>query len=164
MILFIVLGAGIAYEGYISTIYPVNKAVGLIIRAQSAQTPEQLAEYVELTKSSLPENGNPVWLFQTVRTDFKLIQSTLDDVQTRAELVESMDPHGSAYNAALIDMHRTADTLEANLLEALPYMYISFVNVIIASVWVVAIIAVFAAMRVVNSKTRARYEQPSKTV
>lgn len=164
VLMFIVLGAGIAYEGYISTIYPVNKAVGLIIRAQSAQTPEQLGEYVELTKSSIPEDGNPVWLFQTVRTDFKLIQVTLDDVQARTELVESMDPHGSAYNAAMIDMHRTADTLEANLLEALPYMYISFANIIIASLWVVAIIAVFAAMRMVNSKTRARYEQPSKAV
>lgn len=164
VLMFIVLGAGIAYEGYNSTIYPVNKALGFIIRAESAQTPEQLAEYVELTKMSLPEDGNPVWLFQTVRTDFKLIQANLDEVLARADLVDSMEPHGTAYNAAMYDMHRTADTLEENLLEALPYMYISFANITIASVWIIAIVVVFAIMRVVNSKTRARYEQQYKTV
>jgi hypothetical protein len=117
-----------------------------------------------LAKQNLPNEGNPVWLFQTVRTDFALIQTALDDVLVRAELSESMDPHGSAYNVALIDMHNTANALESNLLEAMPYMYIGLWNIALASVWVVAIIVVFAAMRMVNNKTRERYEQQYKTV
>jgi cellulose synthase/poly-beta-1,6-N-acetylglucosamine synthase-like glycosyltransferase len=164
VILFIIVGAAVAYNGYNSTIYPVNQALGYLIRAQSAQTPEQIAEYMVLAKQNLPDEGNPVWLFQTVRTDFALIQTALDDVLVRAELSESMDPHGSAYNVALIDMHNTANALESNLLEAMPYMYIGLWNIALASVWVVAIIVVFAAMRMVNNKTRERYEQQYKTV
>lgn len=161
---FIILGGAIAYQGYFSTIYPVNKAVGFLIRAQSAQTPEQFAEYIELGKELLPKEGNPVWLFQTVRTDFSLIRTTMDDLLARAELAQSMDPHSGAYNSAMFDMHTSADGLESNLVEALPYMYISFLNMILASSWVVVIIAVFAAMRAVNNKTKARYEQQYKPV
>ncbi|HLG37992.1 MAG TPA: cellulose synthase family protein [Nitrososphaera sp.] len=164
VLMFILLGAAVAYNGYHSTIYPVGQAVGYLIRAQSAQTPAQIAEYVVLTKASLPDEGNPVWLFQTVRTDFALIQTDLKDISARAEFTESMDPHSSAYNVAMIDMHRSADALEANLLEALPYMYIGFGNIVLAGVWVVAIIAVFAGMRIVNSKTQAKYEQQYKAV
>ena len=164
VLMFILLGAAVAYSGYNSTIYPVGQAVGYLIRAQSAQTPAQLAEYIELTRASLPDEGNPVWLFQTVRTDFALIQTDLEDILARTELAESMDPHSGAYNMAMIDMHDSADALEANLIEALPYMYIGFGNIALAAVWVVAIIAVFAGMRIVNSKTHAKYEQQYKAV
>jgi cellulose synthase/poly-beta-1,6-N-acetylglucosamine synthase-like glycosyltransferase len=164
IVLFIIVGAAVAYNGYNSTIYPVNQALGFLIRGQSAQTPEQIAEYMVLAKKNLPAEGNPVWMFQTVRTDFALIQTALDDVLARAQVAESMDPHSSAYNVALIDMHNTANALESNLLEAMPYMYIGLSNIVLASVWVVAIIAVFAAMRVVNNKTRERYEQQYKAV
>jgi flagellar biosynthesis protein FliQ len=64
----------------------------------------------------------------------------------------------------MIDMHRSADGIETNLVEAIPYMYISFGNVVISAIWVAVIIAVFAAMRKVNSKTKARLEQQAKTV
>jgi cellulose synthase/poly-beta-1,6-N-acetylglucosamine synthase-like glycosyltransferase len=164
VLFFILLGAAVAYSGYHSSIYPVNQAVGFLIRAQSAQTPAQISEYMELTKDSLPLEGNPVWLFQTVRTDFALIRTAIDDVLTRADIAESMDPHSGAYNVALIDMHNAANALESNLLEALPYMFVGIGNIALASVWVVAIIGVFAAMRMVNSKSRARYEQQYKTV
>ena len=159
VIAFILLGGAIAYQGYISAVYPVNQAVGFMIRAQSAQTPEQLAEYVELSKSLLPLEGNPVWLFQTVRTDFALIQSVLDDMLVRAEQTESMEPHSASYNVAMLDMHESANSLESNLKEALPYMFLSPASVLFAVVWVAAIIVVFAAMRVANNRTRAKYEQ-----
>jgi hypothetical protein len=164
VVLFIIVGAAVAYSGYSSTIYPVNQALGYLIRAQSAQTPEQIAEYMVLAKQNLPADGNPVWLFQTVRTDFALIRTAIDDVLTRAEVSESMDPHSGAYNVALIDMHNTANALETNLLEAMPYMYVGLQNIALASIWVVAIIGIFAAMRKVNNKTRARYEQQYKAI
>src|SRR5919198_4034144 len=43
---FLVMGAGIAYYGYQTNLYPVNEAIGFAARAQTAQTPEQLAEYI----------------------------------------------------------------------------------------------------------------------
>ncbi len=162
IVTFILIGSVFAYQGYYSTIYPVNQAAGFLFRAQSAQTPEQIAEYVELTKSVIPEDGNPVWLFQTVRTDFGLIQANLDDILIRAEIAESMDPHSAAYSIAMFDMHGAANGLEANLIEALPYMFVSFGNIIFSTIWVAAIVAVFASVRMVNSRTKARYEQQYK--
>lgn len=165
VIAFLVLGSGIAYYGYLTSIFPVTKALGYIFRAQSAQTPEQLVEYVQLTKDLLPLQGNPVWMFPTIRTDFALIQSTLDDIVIRARAVDSMGPHSDAYNMGMMDMHNAADGIEANLLEALPYMYISFSNIILSIVWVTSIIAVFALMRKANSRNQARYEREQfKTV
>jgi hypothetical protein len=164
VISFLLLGAVVGYYGYYTTLFPANQAMGFIIRAQSAQTPEQFAEYVGLTKALLPKEGNPVWLFPTIRTDFVLIQSALDDMLVRAEALESMGPHSASYNIAMMDMHRSADGIETNLVEAIPYMYISFGNVVTSAIWVAVIIAIFAAMRRANSMAKARLEQRAKTV
>ncbi len=164
VIAFLILGAGVAYYGYQNTIFPVNKALGFVFRAQSAQTPEQFAEYVQLTKANLPDEGNPVWLFQTVRTDFGMIQSALDEMVLRAKSAEAMGPHGEAYNIAMKDLHDSADGIETNLLEALPYMYLSYGNMMLSGIWVAVIISLFAAMRKANNRIRARYEQQYKAV
>jgi cellulose synthase/poly-beta-1,6-N-acetylglucosamine synthase-like glycosyltransferase len=154
VIAFLMMGAGIAYYGYQTTMYPINQAIGYVARAQTAQTPEQLAEYVELTVDLIPARGNPVWLFSTARTDFEHIQTNLDGMIKRAESTSAMVTHGEQYNIAMRDMHQSADVIKLSLLEAVPYMYISLNNVIMAGVWVGAIIVIFAAMR----KARARLE------
>ncbi len=164
VISFLLLGAAVGYYGYYTTLFPANQAMGFIIRAQSAQTPEQFAEYVELAKALMLKEGNPVWLFPTIRTDFVLIQSALDDMLARAEALESMEPHSGSYNMAMIDLHRSANGIEANLVEAIPFMYISLGNVVLSAIWVAVIIAVFAAMRKVNSMTKARSEQRAREV
>ena len=144
---FLVMGAGIAYYGYQTTMYPINKAIGFMSRAQTAQTPEQLAEYVGLTKDLTLAKGNPVWLFPTPRTDFALIRENLDGILLRAESTSTMVPHSEQYNIAMRDMHKSVMALNFNLMEAVPYMYISFNNIVMAGLWVAAVIAIFAAMR-----------------
>jgi cellulose synthase/poly-beta-1,6-N-acetylglucosamine synthase-like glycosyltransferase len=151
---FLVMGAGIAYYGYQTTMHPINQAIGFIARAQTAQTPEQLAEYVELTKELMPARGNPVWLFSTARTDFAHIQANLDGMLMRAESTSGMVPHSEQYNMAMRDMHESANVIKLSLLEAVPYMYISLTNIVAAGLWVAAVIAIFAAMR----KARARVQ------
>ena len=163
LVSFILLGGAMVYYGYYSTIYPLNEAIGYLIRAQSSQTPEQLAEYIGLAKGLLPIEGNPVWLFQTARTDFGTIQETLADMQERAEIAKAMSPHSTSYNVAMIDMHETAGGIQENVIEAMPFMYITAGSVAVGGAWVATIIAVFAAMRIVNEKTKARYEQQFKT-
>jgi hypothetical protein len=151
---FLVMGAGIAYYGYQTTLYPVNKALGFAARAQTAQTPEQLAEYIKLTKSLTPEKGNPVWLFPTVRTDFALVQENLDGILLRAESASTMAPHSEQYNMAMRDMNKSARAVSLNLMEAIPFMYISVTNIVVAGLWVAAVIVIFGAMR----KARARVQ------
>ncbi|MEW6605404.1 MAG: cellulose synthase family protein [Thermoproteota archaeon] len=154
IIAFLVLGAGLAYYGYQSTMYPINQAIGFIARAQTAQTPEQLAEYVELTKELIPASGNPAWFFSTARTDFAYIQRNLDGLLERAEQTSTMPPHSEQYNMAMTDMHQSIEIIKLSLLEAVPYMYISLTNITMAGMWVAAVIAIFAAMRRAKPKVQ----------
>jgi cellulose synthase/poly-beta-1,6-N-acetylglucosamine synthase-like glycosyltransferase len=147
---FLTMGAGIAYYGYQNTMYLLDKAVGYVARAETAQTPEQLAEYIKLTQKFIPAEGNPVWLFPTTRTDFSLIQADLDSIVLRASLASAMDPRSETYNAAIRDMHVSAGSIRTDLLEVIPYTYISLTNIVLAGLWISIIIAIFAAMRKVR--------------
>ena len=152
---FIIFGAGMAIYGYQSTIYPIDKAMGYLERAQSSQTPEQLAGYVQMAKDLLPKTGNPVWSFPTARTDFGLIQNELDNILVRAGSLSAMDPRGADYNTGLTDIHETTKVLIDNLTEAMPYLYVSFTNIILSSIWIAVIFLIFAIMR----RGRARFKE-----
>jgi hypothetical protein len=147
---FLTMGAGIAYYGYQNTMYLLDKAIGYVARAETAQTPEQLAEYIKLTQKLIPAEGNPVWLFPTTRTNFGLIQADLDSIVLRANLASTMNPRSETYNAAIRDMHVSAESIRTDLLEVIPYTYISLTNIVLAGLWVSIIIAIFAAMRKVR--------------
>jgi cellulose synthase/poly-beta-1,6-N-acetylglucosamine synthase-like glycosyltransferase len=157
VVAFLLLGAGVAYYGYHETIYPVNQAMGFVYRSQSAQTPQQLAEYVQLTKDLVPEKGNPVWLFPTVRTDFSHIQANLYSMLARAESASLMAPHSEGYNMAMKDLHESAIRIESHLLEAIPYMYVSATNIVLSALWVSVIITIFAVIRKAN-RARMQYK------
>jgi cellulose synthase/poly-beta-1,6-N-acetylglucosamine synthase-like glycosyltransferase len=152
VIAFLVMGAGIAYYGYLSTIYPLNKAIGFLDRAETAQTPEQLMAYLKLTQKSVPENGNPVWLFPTLRTDFSLVHLDLGNMLTRAAAISKIPSHSQVYNMAMMDMHGTAAEVESDISEAIPYMFISLTNIALGAFWVFVIISIFAAMRKVKTR------------
>jgi cellulose synthase/poly-beta-1,6-N-acetylglucosamine synthase-like glycosyltransferase len=148
---FLTMGAGIAYYGYQNTMYLLDMAIGYVARAETAQTPEQLAEYIKLTQKLIPAEGNPVWLFPTTRTDFALIQANLDSIVLRSNIASTMDPRSENYNVAIRDMHASAGAIRTNLLEIIPYTYISLTNIVLAGLWVAVIIAIFAAMRKVRT-------------
>jgi cellulose synthase/poly-beta-1,6-N-acetylglucosamine synthase-like glycosyltransferase len=153
MLAFLTMGASIAYFGYQNTMYLLDKAIGFVARAETAQTPEQLAEYIKLTQELIPADGNPVWLFPTSKTDFGLIQANLDSIVIRANIASSMDPVSEGYNIAIRDMHMSAGVIRTNLLEIVPYTYISLSNIILAALWVTAVIVIFATLRKIKTKT-----------
>ncbi len=153
MLAFLTMGASTAYFGYQNTMYLLDKAVGFVARAETAQTPGQVAEYIKLTQELIPADGNPVWLFPTSETDFALIQANLDSIVVRANIASAMDPLSHSYNIAIRDMHMSAGTIRTNLLEIIPYTYISLSNIILAGLWVTATIAIFAALRKIKTKT-----------
>ena len=147
MLAFLTVGGAVAYFGYQNTMYLLDKAVGFVIRAETAQTPEQLAEYIKLTQDLIPAEGNPVWLFPTPKTDFGLIQANLDSIILRANIASGMDPLSESYNIAIIDLHLSAGSIRTNLLEIIPYTYITLGNIVLAASWVTAIMAIFALLK-----------------
>jgi cellulose synthase/poly-beta-1,6-N-acetylglucosamine synthase-like glycosyltransferase len=150
---FLMMGGAIAFLGYQNTMYLLDKAVGFIARAETAQTPEHLAEYVKLTQELIPAEGNPVWLFPTAKTDFAMIHDNLDSMVLRANIASAMDPHSDSYNIAIRDMHVSAGSIRTNILEVIPYTYITISNIVLAGLWVAAIIVIFAAMRKIKTTT-----------
>jgi hypothetical protein len=54
---------------------------------------------------------------------------------------------------AITDMHMSVGSIRTNLLEVIPYTYITLSNIVLAGLWVAAIIAIFAALRKIKTKT-----------
>jgi cellulose synthase/poly-beta-1,6-N-acetylglucosamine synthase-like glycosyltransferase len=140
-------GAAVAYYGYESTIYPLDKAVGYLSRAEAAQSPEAVADYIKPVKNLLPNDGNPVWAFPNSRTDFGLIQKELDAMLLRAKSISSLELHSAAYNTGLADLHNSIKIIESNLVEATPYLYVSFTNIVLSAIWIAIILFIFALMK-----------------
>ncbi len=155
-----VFGVGMALYGYQQAIYPVDSALGYLARAESAQTPEQLADFVRAAKRELPDSGNPVWSFPTAKTDFALIQRNLDDMLARANSISSLEPYSTEYNTGLYDIHASLRTMQENLVDATPYLYVSFTNIMLSAVWIAVILALFAIMRRGRAKFQEEYENP----
>ncbi|HXG08095.1 MAG TPA: glycosyl transferase, partial [Nitrososphaera sp.] len=143
----IVLAIGVGLYGYHEAIYPVDKANGYLSRAESAQTPSELANFVRLAKRELPDSGNPVWSFPTAKTDFGLIHRTLDDMIARANSISTLEPYSTEYNTGMADMHATLKTIQEDLIEATPFLYVSVNNIMFSAVWIAVILALFAIMR-----------------
>ncbi|HEX2230761.1 MAG TPA: hypothetical protein VHG34_01080 [Nitrososphaeraceae archaeon] len=95
----------------------------------------------------LPNDGNPVWAFPNPRTDFGLIQKELDAMLLRAKSISSLELHSAAYNTGLADLHNSIKIIESNLIEATPYLYVSFTNIVLSAIWIAIILFIFALMK-----------------
>lgn len=142
-----VLAAGLSYYGYEKTVYPVDRALGNLARAATTQTPYELADYIRAAKADLPKSGNPVWAFPTARTDFGQIQLQLDQILSRANSIASLEPHSSAYSAGMNNIHYTLVAMQKDIVDAIPYMYVSTTNMAISAVWIAIILGLFVVMR-----------------
>ncbi|HKC79220.1 MAG TPA: hypothetical protein VKB83_03935, partial [Nitrosopumilaceae archaeon] len=55
----------------------------------------------------------------------------------------------------MLDIHFQAQAIETNLLDAIPYMYVSFSNVVFSSVWIAAIMGIFAVIKRKKERLKA---------
>jgi hypothetical protein len=155
---FISFGAGVAYYGYQQTVYPIDEAAGYLSRAQTSQTTEMLVSNIRHVQQLLPKHGNPIWSFSTPRTDFGLLQNDLAAIISRANSMSSQGANTSAYNTGLQDMHASIKMLQTNIQETIPYLYVSFTNVILSIIWIAVIVFIFALMNKRKHKI-AEYEE-----
>ena len=153
---FLCLGAALVYFGYQSAVYPLDKAMGYLARAESAQTPAMIADSLRPVKHLLPMEGNPVWSFPNPRTDFGLIQNDLDAMLLRTTSISSVEPNSAAYNTGLEDLHGSIKIIESNLEEATPYIYVSFTNILLGGLWIGITLLIFASLR--RGKSKLEYE------
>jgi len=142
----IVIGAYMAFVGYSTDVYPLDMSVGLLDRTMASADPQSILVDLKEIKSHLPATGNPVWIFPTDTTNFARIQIDLNVMIASAEKITAVPTDSAAYHTGITDIRERAEVLQENLADAIPYMYVSFSNIIFSSIWIAALLAIFAVL------------------
>ena len=142
----IVIGAYMAFTGYSSDVYPLDMSVGLLDRIMASSDPQSMLVDLNAIKGHLPVEGNPVWIFPTDTTNFSRIQTDLNTMIISAEKITVVPTDSAAYHTGITDIRERGSVLQENLADAIPYMYVSFSNIIFSSIWIAALLAIFAIL------------------
>ena len=51
------------------------------------------------------------------------------------------------FRSAMSDLHERAIQIRQNIMDATPYMYASFSNIVFSSFWIAAILGIFAVLK-----------------
>jgi cellulose synthase/poly-beta-1,6-N-acetylglucosamine synthase-like glycosyltransferase len=151
----LIFGVVMAYVGYASTVYPLEKARGYLRVAITSPSPTEMLDYIVSVEALIPEQGNPVWVFPTAKTDFALMHKSIDGIKERLRILSVIPKDSEAFNTGIGDVRAELATLERNIEEAIPYVYVSFQNVIMSAIWVTVIMVIFAVMK----RGKARIER-----
>ncbi len=143
----IVFGGYSAFTGYQNDVYPLDLARGHLEGIGTSSAPDTILVHLKAIKGYLPEEGNPVWIFGTETTSFTRMQADLDDAIILVEVITTVPKDSSVFHTGLLDIKESADVLKDNIEDATPYMYASISNIVFASVWIVAILAIFAVLK-----------------
>jgi hypothetical protein len=161
----IVFGGFMAITGYNTDIYPLDRMRGhldgiigssdpVAIRAHLVAIQEDLKIVMENPNllEATDANGevisqNPVWMFPTDSTNFLRIQNDVNFMLVGVEKISAVPKDSSAYHTGMIDVSDRALQLRINIMDATPYMYVSAPNVLYSVIWVVAIMAIFTALK-----------------
>jgi len=143
----IIIGAAVAFEGYRTTVYPLDLARGHLSDISRETSHVQVPSIIMMASDALPPEGNPVWIFPTPETDFGLMQESLEQMRLTAESLDSVDASSAAYHVGLSNVKHSALEIRENLVNATPYMYVSITNMLLVCVWVAGILVVFTALK-----------------
>ena len=121
-------------------------SVGLLDRVMASSDPQSILIDLNAAKTLLPADGNPVWIFPTDTTNFVRIQTDLDTMIISAEKIDAVPTDSAAYHTGMSNIHERGAVIQENLADAIPYMYVSFSNIIFTSIWIAAILAIFAVL------------------
>ncbi|MGQ0772568.1 MAG: cellulose synthase family protein [Nitrososphaerota archaeon] len=147
MFAIITFGAYMAYNGYQDDVYPLDLSRGYLDRIATSNDAQSILQDLLKMKASLPKEGNPVWIFPTDTTDFERIQSDIDSMIASIEGVKNEPVNSETFNTAMLNIHYGAIQMRQNLMDATPYMYASFSNIVFSSIWIAAILGIFAILK-----------------
>ena len=155
IIAIIVFGAVMAFNGYNSDIYPLDRMRGHLDGIIGSSDPTIIQSHLVTIKqdlaivlNNLPEdNKNPVWIFPTESTNFLRIEGDVNTLIASIEKISNIPKDSSAYHTGMMDISDRALLIKTNLMDATPYMYVSISNVLFSTIWIAAIIGIFAALK-----------------
>lgn len=143
----IAAGTYLAFDGYDKDIYPLDLARGHLTEIARSTEPLAVISSIDNAKEYLPEQGNPVWIFQTPDTDFGLMQDKLDEMSSTALGISRSPVDSSAYQTGMTNIKEAAKEIRQSIMDATPYAYVSPSNILFSAMWVAAIIGIFAILK-----------------
>lgn len=161
----IVCGGAMAYHGYDSNIYPLDRIMGNFDGIVASSDPDTIRSHLMAIKDDMaavldnyfiPEktdvNGmlvskNPVWVFDTETTNFVRIDKNVDTMLAIVDKVSTAPQDSSAYHTGMLDLNSNSEAIKKHVAEAVPFMYVSISNIVFASLWLSAILAIFMVLK-----------------
>ena len=150
----IVFGAVMSYVGYQESVYPLDLMRGHLEGIGATSDPVTITNHinginlqVDKIWDKLPETKNPVWIFPTDTTNFVRIKGDLAIMTTSVEKISVAPRDSSAFHTGMLDVKERAITLKDNIEDATPYMFVSISNIIFSTLWIAAIIGIFAVLK-----------------
>jgi len=159
----ILFGGFMAVTGYNTDIYPLDRMRGnfdgiigssdpAAIRAHLVAIHADMDIVMENMPQTTNENGdlvsvNPVWMFPTDSTNFLRMQNNVKTMITTVDKISIIPKDSSAYHTGMMDLNDSALQLRINIMDATPYAYVSAPNVLYSTIWIAAILGIFAALK-----------------
>ena len=159
----IIFGGYMAISGYAADIYPLDRIRGNLDGIVSSSDPDMIRNHLvaiqsdlDIVMTNLPEttnadgeviSRNPVWIFGTESTNFLRIQNNMNAMFESVDDISFLSKDNSAYHTGMLDINDRALLLRTNIMDATPYMYVSPENMLFSTVWIAAIIGIFAALK-----------------
>jgi cellulose synthase/poly-beta-1,6-N-acetylglucosamine synthase-like glycosyltransferase len=150
----IVFGGFMAITGYNTDIYPLDRIRGNLDGVVGSSDPiaiklhlSAINEDLLLIMDKLPESKNPVWIFPTESTNFLRIQSDVDNMIANIDKISGIPDDSAAFYTGMADVDGRSLLLRQNIMDATPYMYVSVSNIVFGTMWMAAILGIFAALK-----------------
>jgi hypothetical protein len=100
-----------------------------------------------IVMEKLPESKNPVWVFPTESTNFLRIDRDIDNMLITAQTLTTVSPDSAAFQTGMTNIGERSLSLRQNIMDATPYMFVSISNIIFSTMWIAAILGVFAILK-----------------
>ncbi|PIY88533.1 MAG: glycosyl transferase [Nitrosopumilales archaeon CG_4_10_14_0_8_um_filter_34_8] len=163
----IVFGGFMAINGYHADVYPLDRIRGNLDGIIGSADPAAIKIHLTAIKQDLvivmeklPESKNPVWVFPTESTNFLRIERDVDNMLVNVQTISGVSPDSAAFQTGMTNIGERSLALRQNIMDATPYMFVSISNIIFSTMWIAAILGIFAILKRKKDQLNAYDEVP----
>lgn len=150
----IIFGGFMAINGYHADVYPLDRIRGNLDGILGSADPVSIKTHLMAIKQDLaivmeklPESKNPVWVFPTESTSFLRIERDVDNMIANAETISGISEDNAAFQTGMTNIGERAFAIRQNIMDATPYMFVSVSNIVFSTLWIAALLGIFAALK-----------------
>lgn len=150
----IIFGGFMAITGYHADVYPLDRIRGNLDGILGSADPVAIKTHLIAIKQDLaivmeklPESKNPVWVFPTESTSFLRIERDVDNMLINVETISGVSEDSAAFQTGMTNIGERSLALRQNIMDATPYMFVSVSNIVFSTMWIAAILGIFAVLK-----------------